>query len=163
MCIRDRNRVLKEIKEEVKVEANSSKLVSRYRLGELGIENPERVVLYLKFEYEGGISRNRLWLVRHRDVRFSTTSLELEVKEVRREGEEAVIEVEVASKGYSRLTYVDIVEDCVAVADDNFFDLIPGEKRRITLRVKEPCRRLTVTAAAYNAPTPVKRVVELTR
>ena len=157
----ERGEVIGEREASISVEPNSSSLVARYKLRDLGVEDPEAVVLCFRLEHDGGESRNVLLLARHRDVRFSTTSLELEVVEARREGDDAIIEVEVGSERYARLAFIDVAEDYVAVASDNFFDLLPGERRRITLRVKKPGKTVTVIAAAYNAPTPVRRVVEL--
>ena len=101
-------------------------------------------------------------MAKPREVEFAPTELELNIRSLAREGKYVIVEAEVASKGYARLAHVDVAEDYVAVADDNYFDLLPGEHRIVKLRVKDVDSGFTLLAAALNA-RPVRRTLELTR
>lgn len=154
-------RVVSEERREVSVPPNSSVLAAKYASHAL-VEDPVRQIVHFKFEHGGGCSRNTLLPAKHRDVNFAQTSLGVEVGGVRREGNDVLIDVEIQANGFARLAYVDILNDYVAVADDNYFDMLPGEKRRVTLRVKKPGDLLVVVVGAHNA-MPVRKEIRLQR
>ncbi|MEM0309156.1 MAG: glycoside hydrolase family 2 protein [Thermofilaceae archaeon] len=151
------HRVVKELRLPVSVEANASSVVARLHAGEL-VGDPAREVVHFTLEHEGGSSRNVLLLARPREVSFAPTELELSVKSVERGEGYVIVEAEVSSRGYARLAHVDVVEDYVAIADDNYFDLLPGEKRTVKLRVKGADKSFTLLAAAQNARAVTKVV-----
>ncbi|MCS7104299.1 MAG: hypothetical protein NZ954_01880 [Thermofilaceae archaeon] len=146
--------IVKQEKVDVSVPPNSSLLAADYQASEL-VRDPEREILCFKLEYDGGSSGNVLLLTKPRDVSFASTDLELRLLSVRREKDLAVLEVEVGSRGYARLVFVDVVEDLIVVAEDNYFDLLPGEKKVLRVRVRKPSETFTLTVAAQNAH-PVK-------
>jgi beta-mannosidase len=136
---------------------NASTAVARLPLSEL-VRDPQREVLHFTFEHPGGTVWNTLLLAKPREVSFAGVDLSVEVKSARREGRDAVVEVEVSSGGYARYVYVDVVEDFVAIADDSYFDLLPGERKLVKLKVKGAAGPLTIVAGAWNA-RPVRKSV----
>ncbi|MCX8180862.1 MAG: hypothetical protein N3E41_05770 [Thermofilaceae archaeon] len=153
--------VVKEERMSVSVPPNSSIVVAKLLVRQL-VKDPSRQLLHFTLEYDGGVSRNTLLLKKPRDLSFSPTELELKVKRVERVGEDAIVEVELSSRGYARLAFIDVEEDYVTVADDNYFDLLRGEGRTVRLRVKKPGSSFTVVAAAQNA-SPVKVPINLSQ
>ena len=153
-----RHEVVREEGVPVRVPANASAVVARLPAREW-IRDPRREILHFRLEYEGGASWNVLIAAKHREVAFAPAELELRVESVKLEGGDAVVEAEVASRGYARLAHVDVVEDFVAVADDNYFDLLPGERRRVRVRVKGGGGGFTLVARALNA-RPISRPVQ---
>jgi len=153
------NKVAGRVEKPCAVRRNSSTLVAEYKPEDLGLKDPGSQLLVLIFRSGAAVSRNVLLLTRHRDVRFSRTQLSVEVLQTEIVGRDAVLKVRVRSQGYARLVAVDVKEDNVTVADDNYFDLLPGEDRVVSLRVRDAGEgRLTVVAAAYNAPPALQAV-----
>jgi beta-mannosidase len=150
-------RVVREERVEAGAPPNSSAVAAKLRLSEW-VRDPRRELLHFTFEHPGGSAWNSLLLAKPREVSFAPADLSVEVRAARVEGRDAVVEVEVSSSGYARYAFVDVLEDFVAVADDNFFDLLPGERKLVKLRVKGASGPLTLVAGAWNAK-PVRRVV----
>jgi beta-mannosidase len=150
-------RVVREERVEAGAPPNSSAVAAKLRLSEW-VRDPRRELLHFSFEHPGGSAWNSLLLAKPREVSFAPVDLSVEVRAARVEGRDAVVEVEVSSSGYARYAFVDVLEDFVAVADDNFFDLLPGERKLVKLRVKGASGPLTLVAGAWNAK-PVRRVV----
>jgi len=116
------------------------------------VEDPVRNVLFFRFSWEGGESTNFLLPSKHRDMVFPATSLSLKILEARDEGADKVVVAEMASEGYGHIVFLDVAEDYVSIADDNFFELLPGETKRVKLRVRGAAGKpLTIIAGAANS------------
>ncbi|MEM3478621.1 MAG: glycoside hydrolase family 2 protein, partial [Candidatus Bathyarchaeia archaeon] len=65
-----------------------------------------------------------------------------------------IVVADVGTDGYARLVNLDVKEDYVTNASDNYFDLLPNETRRVEIKVKNMRDRekeLTLTVSALNA------------
>lgn len=152
---------MKEIQIKVSINENSSKKVAEVELKQLKVEDPTRSAIFLEFRYDGGLSKNYLFLTKHRDLKFGRSKLDVKVKKALRKDDDVIIEAEVKSHGYSHLIFIDVLEDYVAIADDNFFELLDGESRTVKVRVRRVKEDgLTLIVGAYNAEI-VKKHIEV--
>ena len=136
---------------EAAAKANESVMVLDEPLEEL-VKDPVRNVLFFRFSWEGGESTNFLLPSKHKDMVFPATSLSLKILEAKDEGADKVVVAEVASEGYGHIVFLDVAEDYVSIADDNFFELLPGETKRVKLRVRGAAGKpLTIIAGAANS------------
>lgn len=108
-----------------------------------------QVVVTLTADHWDGYE-NRYYLRDHKDMRFPEASLSCEVDE--RAGTVTVA----AGGSVARMVKIDIAQPNVRFAD-NFFDLLPGERRVIALRQADgqPLRLDTVRVGAINAASVV--------
>jgi len=151
--------VLKSLRGEYLVPANSSILLTRYAPTELGVTDPCRSAVVFNIEAGGFSHRNVLFLSRHRDLVFGRAKMDLRVLEARRDGDGVVLTVSIRTDKYARLVNIDVEEDYVVVADDNYFDLMPNEERILSIKVRDVrAEELTLVASAFNAERAALRV-----
>ncbi|MEM1506862.1 MAG: glycoside hydrolase family 2 protein [Candidatus Bathyarchaeia archaeon] len=146
--------VTKSLKKEFTAPANSSIVLAKYRPEDLGVTDPSRTIIVFDLKVDGKTRRNTLLLTKHRDISFSETLLKLKVLDARREDNDLIVVADVGTDGYARLVNLDVKEDYVTNASDNYFDLLPNETRRVEIKVKNMRDRekeLTLTVSALNA------------
>ena len=151
--------VIKEVQLTVFVDRNSSKKVSSIKLTQLNVKDPKRNVIFFEFKYDGGLAKNYLFLVKHKDIEFHKSRLDVDVKRISYNNGDVIMDVEVKSHGYSHLVFIDVAEDNIVIADDNFFELTDSESYTVRVRVKRvKDDKLTLIVGAYNAEMVVKHI-----
>ena len=145
LVIRD-DKILEILSKNVHVDSNSSKLVDKIDISSLKIKGLRPAFIVFKLNN----SRNVLFLDKRVDL--SSTDLSVNIVKVFRDGKDILINLKVSSSKYARLVYLDVLEDYITIADDNFFDLMPKEEKLVTLRVKDVREReLTLFMRAFNS------------
>ncbi len=134
------------------IPANSSSLVIKHALADLNITDISKFLTVFDIESDGKTHRNVLLLTKHRKLQFPKALLSLEVSEIKKEGDGLALNVKVRSDRYARLVNVDVKENYIAIANDNYFDLLPGEMKNVKIKVKNvEAKELTLVASALNA------------
>jgi beta-mannosidase len=132
--------------------ANSSSSVIKHTLSDLNITDVAKFLVVFDIEADDKTHRNVLLLTKHKELQFPNAILSLEASDIIKEGDELTLIIKVGSDKYARLVNVDVKEDYIVTASDNYFDLLPGETKNVKVNVKNfEAKELTLVASAFNA------------
>jgi len=118
----------------VKLGADGSDMV--LHLPAASVPRAANACLYAVFEYDGGSASAVCWPHLWKKVNWPEPGLRMRAGKLTRKDGEYHVTVNLATTKYARCVNIATDEDIRAYFSDNFFDMVPGEKRRI--RISSP-------------------------
>ena len=151
-----------EKKVEFKAEANSSQKVGSLALKEMpSVDMRDKVLLGLLYIGKKLVHENRLFFIKHSELVFPDVGIEINVAEKKVSEKGIRVDFIMKADKYSRLTYIKVIDvDPINITySDNYFDLYPGEEKRIRVIIKKNHGRiLKVKYGSLNSPERVLKV-----
>lgn len=127
--------------------ANAATVLTQFRLGELGLDDPTRRFLVLR-EAAGKAPEHAIFLAELKDTVLAPATLSLGVQPT-----ECGADITVASDVPAHFVAVDI-DLPGAVLSDNYVTLLPGEERTLSARATRPITSDLVTVLCLNNMMP---------
>lgn len=102
------------------------------------VKSDANTYLFAIYEYRGGEARNAFFPDLWRDIEWPDPELVVKFGEPVKDGKEWTVKAIVHTRRYARFVSLSTETDLPEVRySDNFFDLLPGEKRSVTIRSKK--------------------------
>jgi len=122
-----KGQILRAGEKDVFIAANQSVKVLAKSIWEMGIKSTKEDFVYASLKMKEGQIESHLLLERERNLKFFPERLERKVHQ-----SEDGLEVELYSPVFVRSVILEVPGESVEFSD-NFFDLVPGVKKRVRL------------------------------
>ena len=116
--------------------SNSSVQLITKNLDKLPLKDSRKEFLSVEFmERDKILSENALFFERYKHLDLKKTKPEIQVKQV--SARDTTFEVNVSSRRFAKAAYLEL-PDVDASFDDNYFDLVPGRRKTVLIRTRQP-------------------------